>query len=205
MNYPLLASSVPFVSIIAVLCWSPDAKLCEPPCVSYDGSCSSHWLRRSRTGEARIMPILRHAPSPFDLPTRAPAGAVRVTAPAWEGGAAPGAAAAWRGRHRHGWVVQTEARVGTYECLISVTESDIRYMSFKSCIHLQIAPLHPTGERLNLILWARSSAFRAAAAFGHVDADGYPRDKEQVGYTSWLLRHPTRFGPLRWRNFKGVR
>lgn len=35
-----------------------------------------------------------------------------------------------------------------------------------------------SGERLNLILWARSSAFRAAAAFGHVDPDGYPREQE---------------------------
>ena len=36
-----------------------------------------------------------------------------------------------------------------------------------------------SGERLNLILWARSSAFRAAAGFGHVDPDGYPREKEE--------------------------
>jgi len=30
------------------------------------------------------------------------------------------------------------------------------------------------GERVNLVLWARSSAFRAAAAYGHVPPDGYP-------------------------------
>jgi len=35
-----------------------------------------------------------------------------------------------------------------------------------------------TGERLNLIVWLRSSAFRAAAAFGHVDLDGYPAQGE---------------------------
>ena len=35
-----------------------------------------------------------------------------------------------------------------------------------------------SGERLNLIVWARSSAFRSAAAFGHVDVDGYPRAAE---------------------------
>jgi uncharacterized membrane protein YgcG len=35
-----------------------------------------------------------------------------------------------------------------------------------------------TGERLNLIVWARNTAFRAAAAFGHVAPDGYPRAKE---------------------------
>ena len=29
------------------------------------------------------------------------------------------------------------------------------------------------GERVNLVLWARSSAFRAAAAFGHVAPDGF--------------------------------
>lgn len=34
------------------------------------------------------------------------------------------------------------------------------------------------GERLNLILWARSSAFRGAAAFGHVPPDGYPKVAE---------------------------
>jgi hypothetical protein len=34
------------------------------------------------------------------------------------------------------------------------------------------------GERRNLILWARSSAFRAAAAFGAVPPDGYPRQPE---------------------------
>lgn len=39
-----------------------------------------------------------------------------------------------------------------------------------------------SGERLNLIVWARSSAFRAAAAFGHVDADGYPKEKEGSGF-----------------------
>jgi hypothetical protein len=35
------------------------------------------------------------------------------------------------------------------------------------------------GERLNLILWARSSAFRSAAAFGHVPPDGYPKQPER--------------------------
>jgi hypothetical protein len=34
------------------------------------------------------------------------------------------------------------------------------------------------GERMNLIVWARSSAFRAAAAYGHCDPDGYPRAPE---------------------------
>ena len=34
------------------------------------------------------------------------------------------------------------------------------------------------GERLNLIMWARSAPFRAAAAFGHIPPDGYPRRKE---------------------------
>ncbi|GMI06687.1 hypothetical protein TrRE_jg6408 [Triparma retinervis] len=34
------------------------------------------------------------------------------------------------------------------------------------------------GERVNLIVWARSSAFRAAAAYGHVPPDGYPKTKE---------------------------
>ena len=34
------------------------------------------------------------------------------------------------------------------------------------------------GERLNLIVWGRSSAFRAAAAFGHVLPDGYPKAAE---------------------------
>jgi hypothetical protein len=35
-----------------------------------------------------------------------------------------------------------------------------------------------SGERLNLIVWARNTAFRGAAAFGHVPADGYPRERE---------------------------
>ena len=34
------------------------------------------------------------------------------------------------------------------------------------------------GERMNLIVWARNSAFRGAAAFGHVPLDGSPREKE---------------------------
>jgi len=38
-----------------------------------------------------------------------------------------------------------------------------------------------SGERLNLIVWARNTAFRAAAAFGHIPADGYPREKEDAG------------------------
>ena len=32
------------------------------------------------------------------------------------------------------------------------------------------------GERLNLIVWARNSAFRAAAAFNHIEPDGYPKE-----------------------------
>jgi hypothetical protein len=36
-----------------------------------------------------------------------------------------------------------------------------------------------SGERYNLIVWARSSAFRGAAAYGHVAPDGYPRDEER--------------------------
>jgi hypothetical protein len=37
-----------------------------------------------------------------------------------------------------------------------------------------------SGERCNLIVWARSSAFRAAAAFGHIEPDGYPRMPESA-------------------------
>ena len=29
-----------------------------------------------------------------------------------------------------------------------------------------------------MIVWARSSAFRSAAAFGHCDPDGYPKEAE---------------------------
>ena len=36
------------------------------------------------------------------------------------------------------------------------------------------------GERMNLIVWARNSAFRGAAAFGHVPLDGSPIER-QVG------------------------
>ena len=32
------------------------------------------------------------------------------------------------------------------------------------------------GERINLIVWARSTSFRAAAAYGHVPPDGYPKE-----------------------------
>ena len=31
---------------------------------------------------------------------------------------------------------------------------------------------------MNLICWARSSAFRAAAAYGHIPPDGYPKEAE---------------------------
>lgn len=34
------------------------------------------------------------------------------------------------------------------------------------------------GERLNLIVWARSSAFRGAAAYGLCAPDGYPQEEE---------------------------
>lgn len=37
-----------------------------------------------------------------------------------------------------------------------------------------------TGERINLIVWARNSAFRAAAAYGHVELAGAPMEKEVV-------------------------
>ena len=35
-----------------------------------------------------------------------------------------------------------------------------------------------SGERINLILWARNSAYRGAAAFGHIPLDGTPQKKE---------------------------
>jgi len=35
-----------------------------------------------------------------------------------------------------------------------------------------------SGERMNLIMWARNSAYRGAAAFGHVPLDGTPQRKE---------------------------
>lgn len=34
------------------------------------------------------------------------------------------------------------------------------------------------GDRLNLIVWLRSSTFRGAAAFGHADLDGFPKQPE---------------------------
>jgi hypothetical protein len=37
-----------------------------------------------------------------------------------------------------------------------------------------------SGERMNLIVWAKSSIFRAAAAYGHVPLDGYPKEVEEV-------------------------
>ena len=37
------------------------------------------------------------------------------------------------------------------------------------------------GERLNLIMWARNSTFRAAAGAGVVLPDGFPREKEEGG------------------------
>jgi hypothetical protein len=37
-----------------------------------------------------------------------------------------------------------------------------------------------SGERMNLIVWAKSSVFRAAAAYGHVPLDGYPKAAEEV-------------------------
>ena len=35
-----------------------------------------------------------------------------------------------------------------------------------------------SGERINLIMWARSSSFRAAAAYQHLPPDGYPKEGE---------------------------
>ena len=35
------------------------------------------------------------------------------------------------------------------------------------------------GERVNLICWARSSSFRGAAAYGHIEPDGYPKAAEE--------------------------
>jgi hypothetical protein len=44
-------------------------------------------------------------------------------------------------------------------------------------------PSNSTGvdsERLNLIMWLRSSVFRSAAAYGHISPDGFPKVKEDV-------------------------
>lgn len=37
---------------------------------------------------------------------------------------------------------------------------------------------HSNAERLNYIMWLRSSVFRSAAGFGHIMPDGYPKDSE---------------------------
>ena len=42
--------------------------------------------------------------------------------------------------------------------------------------------LSPANERLNLIMWLRSSTFRAAAAYGHIAPDGFPRIPEPEGF-----------------------
>ena len=59
---------------------------------------------------------------------------------------------------------------------------ELRHAPGRAVIHLgrqrHGADVISAGERVNLIVWARSSAFRAAAAFGRVDPDGYPRAKE---------------------------
>jgi hypothetical protein len=44
------------------------------------------------------------------------------------------------------------------------------------------APAMVTNERLNLIMWLRSSQFRAAAAYGHIAPDGFPKIPEGEGY-----------------------
>jgi hypothetical protein len=44
------------------------------------------------------------------------------------------------------------------------------------------APAVVTNERLNLIIWLRSSQFRAAAAYGHIAPDGFPKVPEGEGY-----------------------
>ena len=59
---------------------------------------------------------------------------------------------------------------------------ELRHAPGRAAIHLgrqrHGADVISAGERVNLIVWARSSAFRAAAAFGRVDPDGYPRARE---------------------------
>ncbi len=46
------------------------------------------------------------------------------------------------------------------------------------------------GERINLIIWARSSSFRAAAAYQHVPPDGYPQEKELLAPHMLCLSKP---------------
>jgi hypothetical protein len=43
-------------------------------------------------------------------------------------------------------------------------------------------PAVVTNERLNLIMWLRSSQFRAAAAYGHIAPDGFPKIPEGERY-----------------------
>lgn len=44
------------------------------------------------------------------------------------------------------------------------------------------SPAIVTSERLNLIMWLRSSQFRAAAAYGHIAPDGFPKIPEAEGF-----------------------
>lgn len=61
----------------------------------------------------------------------------------------------------------------------------VRHRKGRAVLHLgrqrHGAEALEAGARLNLIVWARSSAFRAAAAFGHIDPDGYPKQPEASG------------------------
>jgi hypothetical protein len=68
------------------------------------------------------------------------------------------------GRHRHGAedILPTVVPAATATPAITATG----------------VPATVDSERLNLIMWLRSSVFRSAAAYGHISPDGFPKAKE---------------------------
>lgn len=101
------------------------------------------------------------------------------------------------GRHRHGAddllpPVSSGANINTTTATdTSVTTSAVIGTADAATATTTIAADAPTAttsptiliaERLNLIMWLRSSAFRGAAAYGHIHPDGFPRIPEPKGF-----------------------
>lgn len=84
------------------------------------------------------------------------------------------------GRHRHGAEDILPASSDSTATSMPPTHNNGSTNSTSTGIVTDADCASIDSERLNLIMWLRSSIFRSAAAYGHISPDGFPKMKEDV-------------------------
>ena len=85
------------------------------------------------------------------------------------------------GRHRHGAEDILPASANTSSSSANINSTDTTSNRDRDTTEDESTLCDSVdSERLNLIMWLRSSIFRSAAAYGHISPDGFPKMKEDL-------------------------